>query len=139
MNHVHKYREPRETRNKRIAIEAIALLRRMVNVLNRARQGVMLDVDAGDELEEFTRRWEKRDVPWVRPGGPAYDPDTWLTANEMALYMDTTAAAVRRWAYRGHVTVLDGAESPLYNVGECMAYRAKKGPQNASEGLLVSR
>ncbi|PKQ59737.1 hypothetical protein B5566_02530 [Mycobacterium sp. MHSD3] len=115
--------EPRELRNKRIALEAINLLEYAATEegLRRVQDWVR------HELEAFRRRWEARGVPWVRPDRNHYDPDEWLTARDMAERADVQPDTVRRWHYRGYITSIPGADGrPLYNVGEVVAYQAKR-------------
>lgn len=113
---VHVYRETREERNKRIALEALTLL-------EKAAGGKAVSL----ELEELHRRWEARGVRWTRPTPLICDPDDWLTANDMAEYFDVTAEMVRRWHYRGRITSERSPDgTPLYNVGEVIAYRARR-------------
>ena len=115
------YRESREDRNKRVAIEASTLL-------TRVAAGELSGEHLVAEVAAFHDRWESRGVNWTRPGIWLVDTDQWLTANEMAEYMDVSAAQVRRWAYRGHVTPAQSTDgTPLYNVGECISYRARRG------------
>jgi hypothetical protein len=114
-------KEPRELRNKRIAIEAVALLDRAAT-----EEGLRVQAWLQHEVEEFRRRWEKRGVPWLRVV-PTYDPDEWLTANEMAERADVKPDTVRRWHYRGYITAEKGGDSQLYyNVGEVVRYQAKR-------------
>ena len=115
-----EYRESRELRNKRIAIEAITLLR-------RASLGEMSHEEVAVDAEDFYRRWEDRGVVWVRPGPATVHPDDWVTANEMAAEADMSAAAVRRLCYRGRISSITADDgTPLYNVGEVLRYRAAR-------------
>lgn len=114
------YRESRELRNKRIAIEAITLLR-------RASMGEMSHEELAVDVEDLFRRWEERGVGWIRPGPATVHPDDWVTANEMASAADMSAAAVRRLHYRGRISSITSDDgTPLYNVGEVLRYRASR-------------
>jgi hypothetical protein len=116
---VHVYREPREVRNKRIAIEAITLLERTV-------EGELSAKSLALELETFHRRWE-RHVSWTRPVRVHYDPDEWLPAAEMAARADVEPETVRRWHLRGHITAIRGDGNVLlFNVGEVNAYLVRR-------------
>lgn len=119
--------EPRELRNKRIALEAINLLEYAATEegLRRVQDWVRC------ELEAFRRRWEARGVPWMRPDTTPFDPDEWLTADEMAKRADVKPDTVRRWHYRGYITSIpDAGGRRLYNVGEVVAYQARRTPHS---------
>lgn len=116
--------EPRADRNKRIALEAIAMLERIAT-----DYGLRAQEWAECELGKFRARWAARGVEWVNPPQlGAFDLDRWVHADEMAEYADVKPDTVRRWAYRGHITTQYDAISgrPLYNIGECVAYQAKR-------------
>ncbi|AER47647.1 hypothetical protein DS6A_93 [Mycobacterium phage DS6A] len=112
--------EDRAVRNKRVALDAIGLLERIVS---------LLDLDGlRAELAAFHDRWAARGVHWTRPPEPgAFDLDAWLTADDIAELADVSADAVRRWHYRGHITRLYGDDGrPRYNVGEVVKYQARR-------------
>jgi hypothetical protein len=119
------YRESREDRNKRIAIEAITLLERAV-------AGDLTGEHLAAEVAGLHARWEQRGVDWTRPALWLVDTEEWLCANDMAQYLDVSAEQVRRWCYRGHITMRhnDGGV-PVYNVGECVAYKVRRGTRPA--------
>lgn len=127
--HVHRYKESREDRNKRIAIEAIALATNAIALLRDANSGIHRDHTMPEDLEAFHKRWETRTPPvtWTRPGQLALDPDEWCTANELGAYLDKDPATIRRWHYRGHISSIGASDgTPLYRVGEVVAYEAKR-------------
>lgn len=116
-----RFRGTRESRNKHIADEAINLLKRAV-----AEEMPATAISAN--LEALMQRWEARGVSWLRPDQVPYDPDEWLTANELAERADVDAATVRRWHLRGHITAEKGSDKLLYfNVGEVVGYQARRG------------
>lgn len=116
---VHVYRETRELRNKRIALEAIGLLQRCAYILD--------DPVISNELDLFRQRWEARGVTWLRPADTPFNPDAWLPAPEIAKLADVTPNAVRNWYTRGHITSTDGPNGrPLFNVGEVVRYQARR-------------
>lgn len=113
----------RELRNKRIAIEALDLLERVAALDGTADELEWLR----DEFGALLARWEGRGVTWLRPIQVPYDPDEWLTAAEMAERADVEPDTVRRWHYRGHITSVVGSDGrPYYNVGEVVAYQARR-------------
>lgn len=113
-------RESRELRNKRIAMDAFTLLDRAVN------ESVTMGPESlRIEVEDLRKRWESRGVLWLRPRF-GYDPDEWLTANEMATEADVEPSTVRRWHLRGHITAQTVNKVLYYNVGEVVAYLAKR-------------
>ena len=116
-------REPREVRNKRIAIEAVTLLERIAN----DEGGMRAQEWARYELEQFRQRWEARGVKWLRPPREPFDPDEWLSAPDMAERSDVKAETVRRWHLRGHITAITNDDGGLlFNVGEVNAYLARR-------------
>lgn len=102
--------ESRELRNKRIAIDAANRLARI----------------DGDEFASFQKHWEARGITWLRPAREPYDPDDWLPATEMAARSDVAPETVRRWHLRGHITAQSFSGLLHYNVGEVVAYLAKR-------------
>lgn len=126
-SHVHVYKESREDRNKRIALEAIALATNAAKLLALVQSGLPRTHTMDEDIEAFHARWEKRDVHWTRPGQLELDPNAWHTANELAAYLDKEPATIRRWHYRGHISSIPASDgSPLYQVGEVVAYEAKR-------------
>lgn len=113
---VHVYRESREDRNKRIAIEAIDLLER----------AVAGNDELAHEVELFHQRWESRGVNWTRPGLMHLDLDDWVSAAEMAEFADVAPNTIHQWRSRGHITSIPGPNGPLFNVGEVVAYQARR-------------
>ena len=108
--------ESREERNRRIALEALGLLERAARV----------DPVTAVEVEALHRRWEQRGVRWTRPREFVLEPDDWWPAQILAEEIDVDAATIRRWALRGHITARKSRQGLLYNVGEIMAYRARR-------------
>lgn len=113
--------EPRADRNKRIAIEAIALLERAAT-----EEGLRVQEWLRHELKSFRNRWTERGVEWVQPQLGAFDLDQWVTAEEMAKHADVQPGTVRRWHYRGHITSTTHNGRLLYNIGEVVTYIAKR-------------
>ncbi|WP_156752957.1 hypothetical protein [Mycobacterium sp. 1245801.1] len=115
------YGDSRELRNKRVAMDAFDLLDRAVQ-----ESTTMGPETLRIEVEDLRRRWESRGVMWLRPDRTPYDPDEWLTANEMAERADVRPITVRMWANRGHITSqrIDG--HVYYNVGEVVAYQGRR-------------
>lgn len=125
--HVHRYKESREDRNKRIAIEAIELATKAIALLLRANAGQQSSHTVAQDIEAFHQRWEARGVTWTRPGMLELDPDEWCTAAELGDYLDKDPATIRRWHYRGHITSIPASDgTPLYRVGEVVAYEARR-------------
>jgi hypothetical protein len=108
--------ESREERNRRIAVEALTLLDRA------ARTDRVIAV----EVEALHRRWEQRGVRWTRPRAFILDPADWLPAQILAEEIDVDAATIRRWALRGHISSRKSVQGKLFNVGEILAYRARR-------------
>ncbi|DAZ90133.1 Uncharacterised protein [Mycobacteroides abscessus subsp. bolletii] len=120
---VHVYRESREVRNKRIAIIAIDLLTRVV-------AGDIADPAAA--LARFHQARVDEHVYWTQPSAMPYDPDQWLTANEMAEIADVLPSTVQQWNYRGYITSSQAHDgTKLYNVGEVNRYLARRRPREA--------
>ncbi|DAZ90331.1 hypothetical protein [Mycobacteroides abscessus] len=116
--HVHVYRESREARNKRIAITAIDLLTRIV-------AGDISDPAAA--LARFHQERINEHVYWTQPSTMPYDPDQWLTANEMAEIADVEPGTVQKWNHRGYITSSEAHDgTKLYNVGEVNRLLAKR-------------
>lgn len=116
-------RESREIRNKRVALEAIAML----EYIATHQGGLRAEEWAAYHLAEFHKRWEGRGVRWLGTAGHV-DFDEWLPADQMADYADVTATTVRSWRYRGHITSVtdyDG-RTQLYNVGEVVRYQSRR-------------
>lgn len=120
--------ESRELRNKRISIEAVNLLERAATA-----DGMRVQEWVRQELAAFRARWEARGVPWLRPVAN-YDPDEWLTAHDMAARADVEATTVRRWHLRGHITAHMLGDRLYYNVGEVVAYLAKRDNARRTQG-----
>lgn len=55
-----------------------------------------------------------------------FDPDDWLPATEMSQRADVEPSTVRRWHLRGHITAETVNGVLHYNVGEVVAYLAKR-------------
>lgn len=117
--------ESREVRNKRVALDAIAILERVIDQ-GGDPYSVRL-ARAWKETQAFHQRWCDRGVLWTRPTMQPFDLDTWLPAEDVAELADVTAKTVRSWQYRGHITAgRDNEGRPLYNVGEVLRYQARR-------------
>lgn len=130
------YRETREDRNKRIALEAITLAGRFAELTHRAQQGqVTLDRPL-NELEDFHRRWESREVHWTRGGPLILDHDEWASAQDIAEQIDRTPELIRQWHSRGYISSMPDVDGkPLYNVGEVVACEAQRRTKGDVTGL----
>ena len=119
---VHVYQESREDRNKRIALEALELLERCATGDLRSSPAALVR----GELEALRQRWEDRHVAWIRPQR-ALDHDEWVTAQELSEQIDKSPATIRSWYYRGHISSVPADDgTPLYNVGEAIAWEAQR-------------
>lgn len=116
--------ESREERNRRIALEALDLLKRASRI----------DPMTAVEVEALHRRWERRGVRWTRPRRFILDPADWLPAQILSEELDVEAATIRRWALRGHISSRKSQQGKLFNVGEIVAYRARRAGAGAGSG-----
>ena len=119
--------ESREERNRRIALEALDLL-------GRAAQGELTGSVLAAEVHALHARWEAQGVRWTRPRQFVLEPDAWLPAAWLADELDVDAATIRRWALRGHISSRQSDEGLLFNVGEIVAYRARRARRAAGSG-----
>ncbi|RFZ41385.1 hypothetical protein DAVIS_02654 [Mycobacterium marinum] len=81
------------------------------------------DDPAGD-LHRLDQRWSSYGVYWPVPNSIPVDLEEWLSAAELAHYVDRTPADIYRWARRGAIeqrTSADGA--PEYLLRSALEYQ----------------
>lgn len=110
-------REPRETRNKRIALELLAI----------ADTAAHHYPPTAHALNALRDRWHHRGITWLTPPTTSYDLDAWLPATDIAPLADVQPSTIRAWHYRGHITSEPAPDgTPLYSVREVAAHQARR-------------
>ncbi len=110
--------DSREDKAKRVALS----YRELVHNIAQGR----CDDPAG-ELHRLDQHWARHGVFWPVPNHQPVDPEAWLTAAELAHYIDRAPADIYRWARRDKITQRTGADgSPEYQLASALKYEQQQ-------------
>lgn len=115
--------DDREDKAKRIALS----YRQLVFDITQNR----VDDPAG-ALHRLDQHWAEHGHYWPRPGAMPVEDDEWMTAAELAHYLDKSPADIYRWARRAKIQQRTGADgAPEYSLSSAQQYLLERRQKRA--------
>jgi len=109
--------DSREDKAKRVAL---SYRRIMQNVAQHRCD------DPAGELHRLDQHWKQLGVHWHIPNNIPLDPETWLTAPELAHAIGRTTRDIYNWARRGHIETRQGPGRTEYSAQSVLEYQRRK-------------
>lgn len=80
--------------------------------------------DPAGELHRLDMHWQQFGIRWLIPDRKPIDINGWMTAPDLAQYLDRTRKDIYNWARLGHIEQRASADgSPEYSVSSVVSYQ----------------
>ena len=82
--------------------------------------------DPAGDLHRLDQRWATYGIHWLLPRPDMLNPDEWMSAPDLAHFIDRTRRDIYNWARLGHIDQRTGPDgAPEYSVASVIDYQRK--------------